>query len=30
MAKSLLNEVSQQGNDAQKKEAEELLKRASA
>lgn len=30
MAKSLLNEVAQQGNDAQKKEAEELLKRASA
>lgn len=30
MAKSLLNEVTQQGNDAQKKEAEELLKRASA
>jgi pilus assembly protein FimV len=30
MAKSLLNEVAQQGNDAQKKEADELLKRASA
>ncbi len=30
MAKSLLNEVAEQGSDAQKKEAEELLKRASA
>src|SRR5439155_1034904 len=30
MAKSLLNEVAQQGSDAQKKEAQELLKRVPA